>query len=88
MRSFSQVDVTYEKSSFATILAAPVSALQGLSERAEALLAELNVGTVRDLASFKYCQRAEAVVTLGEFENKKSFAERKAERAAKRLRVE
>ena len=79
------VDVSFEKKSLAEIMEAPVSALQGLSEGAAKLLGELHVKTVSDLASFKYCTWAEGIVTLSEFEHKKSAAERKQEKMLKRL---
>lgn len=80
-----QVDVAFEKKSLTEILASPVTCLQGLPERVSSLLTDMHVLTVADLANFKYCQRAEAIVTMASFENKKSFEERKAERLAKKL---
>lgn len=79
------MDVDYEAKSLKEILASPVSSLQGLSEKVGALLAELNVNTVKDLAEFKFCQRAEAIVTMAEFEQTKTDVELKAERMLKKL---
>lgn len=46
-----------------------MSALQGLSESTAKLLGELNVKTVKDLSTFKYCTWAEAIVTLAKYEH-------------------
>lgn len=64
---------------------APVSALQGLSEKAAALFKELNVKTIKDLSTMKYCVWAESIKTLGEFEHTKTAAERKSAAMLKRL---
>ena len=49
------------------------------------LLAEMHVKTVADLAKFKYCQRAEAIVDIAKYESKKSATERKTEKMLKKL---
>lgn len=79
------VDKAYETKSFKEILEAPISALEGLSDKAEALLGELGVKTIGDLASFKYCRWAESIVTLASFEETETSADRKASRLAKQL---
>lgn len=80
-----QVDAEYETKTLAEIVKAPVSSLQGLSERAASLLEELDIKTVGDLGDWKYCQWAEAIVALEGYEHKKSAAERKEERMLNKL---
>lgn len=46
------------------ILALPPSALQGVPDRADELLASLKITTVKDLAGYKYYKIAKAVATL------------------------
>ena len=65
--------------------AAPVHALQGVSEEVAALLSDLGVKTVADLAEWKYCKWAESITTLAKYEHSKSAAERKQERLLSRL---
>lgn len=48
------LDKEHETKSFKDILELPVSALEGLTEKADATLAELGVKTIADLANFKY----------------------------------
>jgi hypothetical protein len=62
------LDKEYETKSLREILDAPVSALQGLSEWADKVLAPLHVKTVRDLGNWKYCAWASAMVELAKFE--------------------
>jgi hypothetical protein len=65
----SAVDKAYENSSFAEILKAPVSALQGLSDGdATKLKDALNIKTVGDLATNKYFLRAMAIAQLANSE--------------------
>ena len=79
------VDKIYERKSLKEIVEAPVAALQGVSDAAGSLLAELHVHTVGDLAAFKYCRYAEAIVQAAQYEDVGTDAERKAERAAAKL---
>ena len=79
------VDKAYETKTLKEIVEAPVAALQGVSDAAESLLAELHVHTVGDLATFKYCRYAEAIVQAAQYEDVGTDAERKAERAAAKL---
>lgn len=79
------VDKEFEPKSLKEIAEAPTSALQGLSEKARALFDELHVKTIKDLANFKYCKIAEALVEAAKFEETKTSAERKAESLAKKL---
>lgn len=71
------IDSEYETKSFTELLKAPLSAFDGLTEKASALLKELGVKTIGDLAEFKYCQRAEAITTLAAFEELKTKEERR-----------
>jgi len=79
------VDKDFEPKSLQEIVDAPVSALEGLTEAADELFKDLGVKTIGDLGEFKYCRWAEAMVKLGEFEQKKTVAERKAEKELRRL---
>ena len=59
------VDKSFESSSFAELVKAPVSALQGVSEAdAEALAKALNIKTIGDLADNKFVRWAQAIATL------------------------
>jgi hypothetical protein len=59
----------YEKMKLKEIAAAPVDALQGVSEGDAKLLKEaFNVKTVSDFANLKYVRWAQAICTLAEGE--------------------
>jgi hypothetical protein len=58
------LDKAYEDKSLAEILAAPPSALAGLTERHDELLKELNIKTVADLGSNKFFALAGVLVAL------------------------
>lgn len=58
------LDKEFEESSLKEILDAPPSALAGLSERHDAIFAELKIKTVGDLASNKYFGIAKAIADL------------------------
>ena len=59
----------YEKMKLKEIAAAPVDALQGVSEGDAKLLKEaFNVKTVSDFANLKYVKWAQAICTLAEGE--------------------
>lgn len=60
------LDKPYEDSSLADILAAPPSALAGLTEKHDAILAEMGIKTVKDLGSNKYFALAGVLVALNE----------------------
>ncbi len=60
------LDKAYENSSVDDLLAAPPSALAGLTEKHDAVLAEsFNIKTVADLGSNKYFALAGVLVALG-----------------------
>ncbi len=58
------LDKAYENSSLAEILAAPPSALAGLTEKHDELLAGLGIKSVRDLGVNKYFALAGVLVAL------------------------
>ncbi len=58
------LDKTYEDKSLADILSAPPSALAGLTEKHDALLAEMGIKTIRDLGSNKFFAFAGVLVAL------------------------
>jgi hypothetical protein len=61
------LDKAYEDKSLGEILAAPVSALAGVSDGdADALKAAFNVKTVEDLGKNKYFKAAAALLALQE----------------------
>jgi len=62
------VDKEFEKKSLKEIAAAPVSALQGLAAWADDDLKTLHIKSIHDLGTWKYCQWAESLVALAEFE--------------------
>ena len=63
------LDKEYEKKTLKEIVAAPVSALQGVSEGdAQKLKEAFNVKTVKDLAKLKYVKWAQAIVTFADLE--------------------
>jgi predicted flap endonuclease-1-like 5' DNA nuclease len=63
------LDKGNEEKSFKELLNQPVHVLQGISPRAGETLASLGVKTVMDLATFKYCEWAEAIVVAARFED-------------------
>ena len=62
------VDKSYETKNLRELLDAPVSALEGISERQAQLLAELNIKTIRDLGQWKFAAWARAIVELSNLE--------------------
>lgn len=58
------LDKAYENSTLDEILAAPPSALAGLTDKHSELLAVLGIKTVRDLGSNKYFATAGVLVAL------------------------
>jgi predicted flap endonuclease-1-like 5' DNA nuclease len=74
-----------ESKSFADMVASPLHILEGLTTKAEDLFATLGVKTVGDLAEFKYCRWAEAIVELSKHEEGHTDTERKMDRELKRL---
>lgn len=62
------VDKAYETKTLKEIAEAPVSALEGLSDRHGKLLADLGVHTIRDLGEWKFANWARAIVELAKLE--------------------
>jgi hypothetical protein len=62
------VDKAWEEKSAAEILAAPPSALEGLTEKHDEVLKGLGIKTVADLGKWKYALRASALVALGDLD--------------------
>ncbi|MGN6608224.1 MAG: hypothetical protein ACTHMS_14575 [Jatrophihabitans sp.] len=58
------LDKAWEDKSLAEILAAPPSALAGLTEKHDEILAGLGIKTIADLGSNKYFALAGALVAL------------------------
>eukprot|EP00526_Cylindrotheca_closterium_P022866 CAMPEP_0113643018 /NCGR_PEP_ID=MMETSP0017_2-20120614/22606_1 /TAXON_ID=2856 /ORGANISM="Cylindrotheca closterium" /LENGTH=175 /DNA_ID=CAMNT_0000554485 /DNA_START=86 /DNA_END=613 /DNA_ORIENTATION=- /assembly_acc=CAM_ASM_000147 len=58
----------FEPYALQDLLEQPVHALQGLTPKAGERFASLGVKNVGDLANFKYCRWAEAIVTAAKFE--------------------
>jgi predicted RecB family nuclease len=79
------LDKEYETKSLNEILEAPVSALEGLTTKADDLLKDLGVKTIGDLADFKYCKWAEAIVTLAKYEELQTKEEKRMEKVKKNL---
>lgn len=72
------VDKAYEGSSFLELCDAPVTALQGVSDRGQEVLVKLKVVTIRDLGTWKFYRIAKAINGLAPKEE-----EGKREEAAK-----
>ena len=62
------VDKAWEDKTAAEILAAPPSALEGLTEKHDEVLKGLGIKTVADLGNWKYAKRAAALVALGDLD--------------------
>ncbi|RTL70774.1 MAG: hypothetical protein EKK42_01400 [Pseudonocardiaceae bacterium] len=60
------VDKAWEDKSAAEILAAPPSALEGLTPKHDEQLAAFGIKTIQDLANWKYAKRAAALAALAD----------------------
>ncbi|HEX4248220.1 MAG TPA: hypothetical protein VH008_10160 [Pseudonocardia sp.] len=60
------VDKAWEDKTAAEILAAPPSALEGLTPAHDEKLAEFGIKTIGQLANWKYARRARALADLAE----------------------
>lgn len=60
------VDKAWEDKTANEILAAPPSALEGLTPKHDEQLAQLGIKTIGDLANWKYAKRARALADLAE----------------------
>lgn len=64
------VDKEYEEKNLKELADAPISCLQGISDRQAQLLEEaFKVKTVRDLAKLRFVKWAQAIVDLADCEN-------------------
>mmetsp|Transcript_18899 Transcript_18899/g.24306 ORF Transcript_18899/g.24306 Transcript_18899/m.24306 type:complete len:185 (-) Transcript_18899:187-741(-) len=79
------IDKEFEAKSLTELLQAPIHAIEGLTENADTVLKELHVKTIGDLADFKYCKWAEAIVELAKYEELKTKKERHLEHELKKL---
>ncbi|QDY89661.1 hypothetical protein E7Y32_05085 [Arthrobacter sp. UKPF54-2] len=59
-----KLDKAYENKSLDEVLAAPPSALAGLTEKHDEMLASMGINTVRDLGSNKFFATAGVLVAL------------------------
>jgi len=76
----------YEEKSLKEIVEAPIHALQGLSETgAERAFESLGVRSITELAEFKHCQHAEAIVEAAKYEHVLTDPERKVARELHKL---
>jgi predicted RecB family nuclease len=62
------VDKAWEDKTAAEILAAPPSAMEGLTEKSDEQLKALGIKTIGDLANWKYAKRAAALAALAELD--------------------
>lgn len=63
-----KLDKAYEDKTVQEVLAGPPSALAGLTEKHDAILAELGIKTVADLGSNKFFSVAGVLVALSKHE--------------------
>ena len=64
------LDKEFEQYPLQDLLEQPIHALQGLTPKSGEIFQQLGVKNIKDLANFKYCQWAEAIVTAAKFEEK------------------
>eukprot|EP01092_Planopodium_desertum_P008496 TRINITY_DN3552_c0_g1_i1.p1 TRINITY_DN3552_c0_g1~~TRINITY_DN3552_c0_g1_i1.p1 ORF type:complete len:192 (+),score=45.39 TRINITY_DN3552_c0_g1_i1:13-588(+) len=62
------LDKAHEGKSFTEIIKLPPSALQGLADKADAMLKAFKIETIEDLANWKFFKLARAIQTLSEVE--------------------
>jgi predicted flap endonuclease-1-like 5' DNA nuclease len=62
------VDKAWEDKTAAEILDAPPSALEGLTEKHDEVLAGIGIKTVGQLANWKYAKRAAALAALADLD--------------------
>jgi predicted RecB family nuclease len=74
-----------ESKSFTEMVESPIHIIDGLTTDAEDLFKTLGVKTVGDLAEFKYCRWAEAIVELANYEESLGEIERRKARELKKL---
>jgi hypothetical protein len=64
------VDKVHEHKSIAEIIKLPPSALQGLADKADAMLAAFKINTIEDLANWKFYKMARSIAILAQIEEK------------------
>lgn len=79
------VDKEWESKSLKEIIEAPTEALEGIGKDACELLESLGCKTIGDLADFKYCKWAEAIVNISNYEELKTAKQRKLDAQLKKL---
>lgn len=79
------LDKEYEVKSLKELLDAPLSAMEGLTEKADTVLGGMGVKTIGDLADFKFAHWAVAICELAAYEELKTKEERKLEKELKKL---
>ena len=79
------VDKSWEPKSLKEIVAAPIEALEGLTNEANDLLKLLGVKSIGDLGDLKYCRWAEAIVQASKYEESKTKKERKVAAALQKI---
>jgi predicted flap endonuclease-1-like 5' DNA nuclease len=79
------VDKEWEHKSLMEIAKAPLSALEGLTHKANESFKAMHIHTIADLADWKFAKRAEAIVEASKFEHTKTSQERKMEREMQKL---
>lgn len=62
------LDKAYEGKSLDEVLQAPPSALAGLTEKHDAILKDLGIKTIKDMATYKYFALANALARAGEYQ--------------------
>lgn len=62
------VDKAFDFTSFKELLKQPPSALSGLSIAHDAVLEELHIKTISDIAHWKFAATADSIITLAKFE--------------------
>jgi len=75
----------WESKSLTDICNAPTESLEGITTDACELLETLGIKTISDMAEFKYCRWAEAIVQASQYEELNTSKERKLNSALKRL---
>ena len=79
------IDKEDESKSFVEMIESPIRVIEGLTKDAEDLFKHLGVKTVGDLADFKYCRWAEAIVELAKYEESLDEIEARKARELKKL---
>jgi nucleotidyltransferase/DNA polymerase involved in DNA repair len=79
------IDKAEESKSFTEMVESPIHIIEGVTTDAEELFKTLGVKSVGDLAEFKYCRWAEAIVEMAKYEESLDEVERRKARELKKL---